>query len=341
MYTVAIDDGHAYTKGAYYDETGNIRTIAIKTLVTPGAHVSVSYSGAQAGNIYTTEDAQYTVGDVFAGDSRYESYQFSPANRVMVHHLLWQIGCTPDTPITLSVSTPMGNFLDRSEREAIIQRRQSNLTVPVYPLDTMQSLQVQHVTVYPEAAAAYIDVLLNEDGSDACSAPPRMAIVDIGGRTTDVAIIYGGNIHAYNSGTEELGALNIIHDIATEIAKEFQIKTHRIHLMYDMAETAIHSFSEHGEAEVVIYGKSRNITQIVKNIRKQFLEQIVTIVERRIGDAAVTLDKILFIGGGAAMLRKEILQLQRKMDHIDIHPIPQFANALGMLKYAKFIREGA
>lgn len=337
----AIDDGFAHTKGARL-KNGNINLISEKTHITHGTHLVATFNGEEEGNVYRTEDKVYTVGYTLKQDeTKYDDYLFSPMNRVIIHHTLRKLGVKPGDHVALSVSVPIRMFFSHSKEE-IHKQKQASLSVPVYAVDENESIIIDEVRIFPEAASAYIDFMLTSDGQDATSGLlPNVAIVDIGGRTTDIAVMLGGNkIDIARSKTIDVGVMNLFEsakDVIRHAAIE-QIGTSAsgISIQNAMAERAILNFVQNRDAAIHLYGKPMKLEKMKVAI-DGFIEHIYGIVQNQIQDIAHQMDNILIIGGGSALVGKRFAQ--NYPANLQVPNMPQFANVRGMLKYMHYLKK--
>src|SRR5690606_16429698 len=122
---------------------------------------------------------------------------------------------------------------DGQPRTAAIQQKRDSLTLPVVPRGLPHSpppekVSVEFHQVIPEALAAWYDhvIVTQDDGvtldADRLNAP--VAVVDIGGRTTDYVVVQDqGVVHAASGSLEE-GMLNVTARVAAGIEVQFAVE---------------------------------------------------------------------------------------------------------------------
>src|SRR3546814_13282847 len=66
---------------------------------------------------------------------------------------------------------------------------------------------------------------ISDWSSDLCSSDLPVAVVDVGGATTDIAVVKEGGrgLYAQLSGTAEIGALNLRDNLNTMLRQRFQL----------------------------------------------------------------------------------------------------------------------
>lgn len=182
--------------------------------------------------------------------------------------------------------------------------------------------------VIPEALAAWYDyviVMTDDDGvtldADRVNAP--IAIVDIGGRTTDYVVVQDQGIVHGSSGSLNRGMLNVKIRVANRIQEQFDIN--------ELGEQSIsRAVDTH---RLRLHGKDHDVSAMVAEAKRELVERLYTETRRKLG-LGVELDRVLFVGGGSAALAADIANWfpnQIMADHA------AFANARGMLKYLQFV----
>ena len=185
--------------------------------------------------------------------------------------------------------------------------------------------------VIPEALAAwYDDVIVEQEGGaaldeDRLSVP--VAIVDIGGRTTDFVVVKDQGVIHGSSGSLQCGMLDVKQQVANGIQERFDLEILGEQLIARRSRTrscgcmARITTSRH-------WSKWRN--SMSSN----------AFMPRLAGSwgLGVELDRILFVGGGTVALAEDIANWfpnQAIAEH------PAFANARGMLKYLRYVCEAS
>lgn len=322
---IAIDDGYAHTKLAWFDDKGKLQTFSIPSLAGSGAQVVTDLSGNPIMG-YQTEGQQFTVGPLpNALDTNFEDYPVSPLNRAIVMHALISAGFGGKI-VQPGLTLPFETFYKRRDFH---DRRLEALSKPVQPLDEQSPLPptIKGAKLYPEAAVAWIDAFVDDMGMpirDTRNIGP-VAIVDIGGRTTDIAIYHGHNmIDQERSGTDIKGVKDVLRIIEQRVAEQHN----GIMLNRAQTEAALRT------GKVRIY-REVDISDIVNEAKRIVANELYMILQRRI-NRAFELEDIIFIGGGAEVMR-EALASHPSFPQARVLDNPQFSNARGILKFMTFV----
>jgi plasmid segregation protein ParM len=172
-----------------------------------------------------------------------------------------------------------------------------------------------------------MDVVLyrNKDGKIVVNkeqAAKAMAVIDIGGRTTDVAVIQNGNLDISRSSTINVGMLSV-----QEMVKEAIIGKFDVTPTIEQLNTAL------SEKKIKLWGKWEPVADLVLSAQKTILSRIESECKRCIGNGA-DLDQVVFVGGTVAEV-EGLLQGWFRNQHIGFEP--GYANARGMQKYAEMV----
>jgi len=326
---VGLDDGYAFTKVALPDG----RLIAIPSRARVGKSDVTWINGAEQRIFeYETEDAVYSVGAVDGAPTHFEGYPWSGLNRAVVQHALQQAGLTGRTVHAVS-GLPVSTFYRNSgeHRQETIAKKRDSLKQAVQPLSDGLSAGIAFHEVIPEALAAWYDYVIVEqdDGvtldADRVSIP--VAIVDIGGRTTDYVVVKDQGILHASSGSLQCGMLNVKQHVANGIQARFDLETLSEQLVSLAVENKI----------VRLQGKEHNVADLVEAAKREVVEQLHAETRRQLG-LGVELDRVLFVGGGTVALAENIANW---FPHQAVAEHPAFANARGMLKYLRYVCEAS
>jgi plasmid segregation protein ParM len=329
---VGLDDGYAYTKLALADG----RLVAIPSRGRIG-HAGVTWMASGQPQIfeYDTEGSRYSVGLVDGESTCYDGYPISGLHRAIVQHALQQARLAGHSVHVVS-GLPVAAFYFRDGKkrtESILLKRES-LKIPVQPVSTgglyaTQTLPVSVAfhEVIPEALAAWYDqVIVPGEGGvalDARRLSATMAIVDIGGRTTDYVVVKDQGIVHGSSGSLTKGMLDVHTRVAQAIQQQFDLET--------VGEQCLAAAVE--RHSVRLHGKDHDVTALVETAKHELVEQIHAETRRQLGMGA-ELDTVVFVGGGSAALAPRLADW---FPHQCIAPHPAFANARGMLKYLQYV----
>ena len=322
---IGLDDGYAFTKVAL--PGGRLVSVPSRARLGRAGVTWLDGSEPRAFD-YETDGAVFSAGSVQAEPTRFEAFPHSGLNRVIVQHALQAAGLGGRSVHAVS-GLPVGGFYfsDGSKRSAFIERKRTSLERPVRPLDGRAPAAVAFHEVIPEALAAWYDDVIEESADGVCVENRRLqdpvAVVDIGGRTTDFVVVAGQAVHHASSGSLRCGLLDLHRRVSEAVRQRFDLET----LSDGAAEAAIK------DGRLRLFGKWRDVSEIVYEARQELLGRLHTETQRRLGRGA-ELERIVFVGGGAVALAEGISEW---FPNQTIAPHPAFANARGMLKYLRHV----
>lgn len=167
-----------------------------------------------------------------------------------------------------------------------------------------RKLIIDDVSIYPEGVGA----LVNKDFSG--------VVVDIGGRTTDIALLENKKVKKPFS--LPIGTLNLYSDFIKEINSKYALD-----LKSDDAPRII-------KDGLKIYGEKKEIG-FAMDIFKSYVENITN--ELQVSYSIKTLD-VMLVGGGATMLYKPF---KNRIPNVELIENSVFANAIGFKKVGEKI----
>lgn len=276
---------------------------------------------------YETNGRQFTVDpDVDGEDTRFDDYAISDINRVLVNHAL-QLAGLAGQKIVLGTGLPFQVYFkgDNTVNDALLGSKEENLSISVKPLSGVEPPVIVKQMVFAQGLAACIDHVTDDHGNyrgDFDRSAP-IAVVDIGGRTTDSVVLLGGEkVDHTVSGTGNVGISNVYDKIAADLRAEFNVARIRLVTIENAVRTR----------KIRFRGTEHDINDLVNNAVREVGPQIVREVQRRIGDAA-EMSQVLLVGGGASLLEGV---MRDHYPHCVVPQDPEFANARGMLKFIRF-----
>ncbi len=326
---VGLDDGYAHTKVALPDG----RLFVIPSRGRTG-QAGVTWIDQDRRRIfeYETADAVYSIGAVDGAPTHFEGYPWSGLNRAIAQHALQEAGLTSRTVHAVS-GLPVSAFYRRSgeRRQETITKKQDSLKQAVRPLADALPAGIAFHEVIPEALAAWYDhVIVEKDGRallDEKQLSVPVAIVDIGGRTTDYVVVKDQGIVHASSGSLQCGMLDVKQRVADGIQARFDLET----LSEPIVAQAV------DRKRVRLQGKDHDLAALVEAAKREVVERIHAETRRQLG-LGVDLDRVLFVGGGTVVLADHIANW---FPHQAIAEHPAFANARGMLKYLRYVCEAS
>lgn len=323
---VGVDDGHYAIKIVLEDGS----TFSVPSRGKAGRHI-ISWQGDESGLYKTEEGLDFTVNEHLQGadDTRFKDFPRSPLNRVLVHHALRMAGFGgKDVSIATGLPVSYYYLADGRRNDALISAKQDNLRKMV-ECGHQPMANIMRNVVTTEAIAAYFDQLIDMDGSPAESYDNLnksvVGVVDIGGKTTDCAVIYPGGqqVDTDRSGSNDVGVLTLYGAVESILRTQFDLDNAPPRLI----EAAIRT------GTVKIAGEVEDVRSVVHAEKERLAEQVMAGVRAKIGSGK-DLDSVLFVGGGTIVMQE---QLEKYFPHSRFVKQPEFANARGMFKIAKYV----
>lgn len=327
---VGVDDGHYAVKVVTEDG----RMFSVPSRAKSGRHLisiqSIADDGVDAAIYETDEGAVYTVHEHLSDfeDTRFKDYPVSPLNRVLVHHALRKAGFGGQS-VNIATGLPVSYYYVGNEpNTALIDGKTDNIRKGV-SCNTGDCALVATNVVTTEAIAAYFDQIMDMDGNPTAvyeeGRDTSVGIIDIGGKTTDCAVILPGgqNVDTMRSGSSDVGVLSLNDRVRAALMTHFnfdQVPSRHI-------EQAV------SKGVIKVYGKDEPVKGLVEKAKLELADQIMSIVRSKIGSGK-DLDWVLFVGGGSIVMRD---QLEKHFPHARFPDHPEYANARGMLKIAKYV----
>lgn len=329
---VGVDDGHYSVK--VVTESGDMFSMPSRAKVGRSL-ISLSNSdddyqflvAMPEGTSYTVHESLQTY-----DDTRYMDYPRSAHSRVLVHKALLRAGLAGED-VSIVTGLPVDYFFLPSgeENEILIQAKIENLTKEVVCGDRPM-VNIVSNSVSPEALAAYVDQMMDMQGRPTkfyeTINDSMVGVIDIGGKTTDCAVVLprGKIVDKDRSGSNDIGVLMLNQTIASNIQSTYQVDN----VPPRMVEMALRT------GNIKVAGDVIDVSKMVDVEKERFAEKVIVGVKSKIG-AGKDLDTVLFVGGGSIVMKD---QLTKFFKHSQIPVDPEFANARGMFKIAKYFNGG-
>lgn len=328
---VAVDDGYARIKICGVSPNPMVSRPPSLRLVKSSARAGRNF--AQLGNeqvaSWEADGEVFTVAEnLDSEDTRFTDFHWSPLNRILVAHALASSGWSGKTIKHLYLGMPLRNYFNASgSKNNLVQRKVDNLYKPVNP--TGGSLKPPHyekISVLAQAMAGYVDRFIDFNGQGVGTVPESAAVIDVGGRTTDIAFIRKGvGIDMKQSITEEIGVLDVHARLDELLQQRFERATKSEHSVLDGALR---------NKTITFRGNKVDVSDQVIEAVKEIESKLHRVVARILGDAD-NIEHVLLIGGGAEVFTG----LKGRIRHAEVADNPSFANARGLWKYAAYYAE--
>lgn len=340
---IGCDDGHDSIKtcSGFDNKQDKYLCTRVSSKATQGIHQVIDLAG-QGGVAYETAGKTYSVTGEHAlnraMDTRVLDYPVSDLNRILVAHALIKAGFS-GANVSLVTGLPVDQFyVDGAPNKVLISNKTQSLLKPVSGVGKSQSpaVVVSHKCV-SEAIAAFYDALLNGDGSvndDMQTIINRrpVAVVDLGGKTLDMAVIAerADGIYNHRSGTANVGVISLYDQVTAQIKSKFALNNDPpLSYVEEAFRTKSYEF----------FGEPNDVSDIIEECCQQYAESVKAEFTKKIGDGS-DLGAVIFVGGGTALLLSALGQDVFKAIYKGktiIPTDPEFSNARGMWKAAEYI----
>lgn len=326
---VAVDDGFARTKvcvpgatdGSPWAESSPvIREFATAISSRPGAIASMS---GEVRSTWEVDGQRFVVSESIDDGDKVESetYHWSLMNRVIVNHYLTECGMGGRDIDLLVVGLPMKDYFEDGRLSSSVRAKMENLSKPVLNIGaTPEPPRIKRVAVMPQGLSTLYDYMTDWKLEIVNEMPKRAVIIDIGGRTTDLAyIINDEHQDAKRSGSILYGVLNVQKSLQALIRERFKTRGDQ---PPDVMDDAIRN------KEFYYRGQPEDISDLVSKAVRQFAAPIQQAIENQLGDVN-NARKIMLVGGGAHVFRDVMLEMYPQAE---VPSDPSWANVRGFWK---------
>lgn len=328
-YYIGGDDGYDETKIVLHTGDG-AKCLKIPSQAKSGEQTNVLLKGGESRIFsYDTQDGRFSIGNIREADpTSFDEYPLSAMNRVIVSHAIRHARIKEGDEVVIATGLPLKKFYLPNGRpnEKLIAAKEKNLLKnDVICTDGYKPPRIITHEVLSEGIAAWMDFVIEEDAKGKLTfnddlVNMRMAFIDIGGRTTDIAVIKGGELELDRSNTVEFGMLNVKNDIASAISAEFGV-TPSSEQMRDLMQNSV----------LKIWGKEHNVDEIIQSKLKETSLRIQSATKLCLKDAA-DIDLVVFVGGSTNKMENYLDNWFRNQS---IGDQPGYANARGMCKFVR------
>ncbi|AUW07445.1 ParM/StbA family protein [Vibrio campbellii] len=308
----SIDDGSSAIKAAF-DKGDGVKTHSFESRVIRNALPDNKTVTGFSASSYEINGEKYAVVEDSDGivPTTTVTYQTSEVNRVLVHHMLKQIGMTGK--VSVLVTLPVDQFLnsDGSRNQQLIEAKIANIKGEITYLDGTKPAEIVSVIVVPEGVPAY-QYACSELSLGGESNIGRYFVIDIGGTTTDILDIKNGQI--VSSGSLPIGALEMIESFKGVIKNRlgFRSVPDSDALEGILTGRTLHNdFSSEAKIEI-------------EKFNKRLSDHVLT------DGQYVKYTNVIYSGGGANLVEPEMHNAVKTSN-------PRFDNALGGLQILQSI----
>lgn len=327
---VGVDDGHYAIK--IVTEQG--QTFSIPSRAAHGRQIISLTSEDSSGAFYETEDGSvYTVSPYLEKyiSTRTADYPTSSTNRVLVHDALRHAGYG-GKEVIIATGLPVSHYyLEDMINQRLIDGKKANLMKPLSCSSGPLAKIVQNI-VTTEAIAAYFDQIMDMNGKKTEKCNEILAagagVIDIGGRTTDCAVVYprGTQVDVSRSGSSDIGMLKLEERVKAYLRSKFELDNVPPILISRAISTDT----------VRISNQEHDISEKMSTIKREIWSDIYNSIMTRLGNGR-DLEYLFIVGGGSLVLQEFI---KNDFGHAIFPDEPAFSNARGMLKIVKYVHKG-
>lgn len=327
-YAVGIDDGYANAKLVTKD-----KSFSVPSRAREGIMAVSGFGGESVSGVYRTDGGVFTVDPTLTDtvDTRSDSYPFSGMNRAIVMYALEKAGFTGDDEIILVTGLPIRDYYSKTGRnEDKIRRKSQQFDHPIEAMDGHPLPKIIDHIVSSEGVSAWL-TYVKEKGlsADEAESTRWVGVVDIGGNTTDVAVISPRNkmVDHAHSGSESMGVMQVHDRIRIEIQNKFGVRD----VSFSFCDDALHAYTKTGKGSVRLQRETFDLTEIIESAIKPVAQNISYKVRQIVGPMMAELERLIVVGGGANLFRSGL-----DLDGFEIPESPEFANAKGMYIRASY-----
>lgn len=337
---VGIDDGHSGIKVCYGPE----KYFYLPSMVSKGFNPTIDLGLGQIGSTsydisgckYICDGQDYEVlefptqhGKVEFPDSVFPIFPLHPINSVLIHHALKRVGLKGD--VSIMTGLPFLEFFNETGaiNESLVEKKKIALSGrEISAYDDKKLAKILDHSVMPEATGSLYDLLLDFNGNtidelyEYQKKQPVM-IVDIGGKTTDIATFQHMQVMMKCSTTIKHGALLITREVSETLKSNFRLN---VAPNINVVIKAINNRTYHdGEKEI-------NVSKIVDPIVNSFVDTLRSEIFR----IATTenIGRVYFVGGGSIQFKaplQEMFDNSQNPKAIFVDK-PEYSNARGFYK---------
>lgn len=315
-----VDNGHAQQKCAYFDG-GEIKLkISPSRAETGATSMGILNEGT---NVYDIADSTFTVGEDVQNpiSLRSAQYAYSEVNAVLVHNSLHAAGFSGQK-VVLATGLPYAHYyLNGKPNLPLINKVKESLQVKVTPRNkTIPPIEIVEHHIFAESTAAFIDFGLDWETKQLMKISRGVCVIDMGGQTTDITVVDSSlSVDDKRSGSSNIGVLSIRDKLKQYISQKFDVSSLPDSVVDEALRTGV----------VTLWGQENDVTNEVVLAKRSQFDELIAFINEKIGDGAA-LDLILFVGGGANLLKDE---MSKAKPYIKVPNNAEGANAGGLLKF--------
>jgi plasmid segregation protein ParM len=337
MGVLGIDIGFGFTKA-----TNGKDTLVFKSLLGDAADVQFWADfgdDAPTDHIHVTIDGEsYFIGDLAEQQSSVLNFTLDQ-ERLLSDYvkilsltaagMLTQNGSSTHRPINLVSGLPIGFFKENHNR--FNEQLTGHHTITFHSPDgkeTIREIYINKVRMLPQPMGSILNLLMNNDGKVANTdlARQKIGVVDIGFRTTDLAILDRLRYINRGSKTIDMGIAKAFGVIANKLREKSSVNV-ELYRLYRAAETGTITMRGHGFS--------------FPKIREQVYSQLATSIADEVDRLWVNdwdIEAIYLSGGGSRELASFLEPLiVGNVIPVDPDQDARLNNVKGYFKYGRYV----
>lgn len=354
---LGIDDGHAMVNvvgegGTSVTVNSRVRqgfadnlTVGAEPNVADGLTVTVNNNNYACGR---------TVNASFM-DTRVESFPGSEQNIALIAFAVavYFKGKIPSEPIQICTGLPMSTYYPNigtmEPNRALIDKKNKQLKeseISITIGSTKQVIKFADVITRPECMMAIYDEMIEESlhqGNERYTKRINMdkfqdsttCYLDIGGRTTDLALFDGNNLIGQCCGSVEAGVLTVVdkvRDILKAEHGEFSAMRLDQMIKFYLANKGVK------DAKFTFQRKVVDVIPVVERVLAQEIITIKNFINAKVNTRRDQIDNFKIFGGGPYLYR-ELLEKELADYPVTFATNPELVNATSFYKFLRYGRK--
>jgi hypothetical protein len=340
---IGIDNGHFAHK--VYDHAGKMSTVLTRAKLGENQMVAMLADAKSTSMTLSAEGVMYTCGKIRRHDEvNPQTFPQSPLSRVLLHYAISQHESgkfLQSDALHVCTGIPLGRYYKPGKGvadEDLITSVVDNLSKPVtlYMPDGTQITKQVKVEVKPQTRVAWYAYVLEEQRTDGDPTKPKLikhdlrmrepvAIIDIGGGTTDICVIEDAQMDMAASGSEYIGSNDVRVNLERLICDKFKMDSISSYLVdYAM---------EH--KKLVLDGSEFDVKDLHAESFSQANAKLINFIKNKLGsNRQRELNAVRLIGGGCMDFKHAI---ESSVSRSSMVSHPQHENAKGMYLLQRYL----
>lgn len=245
----------------------------------------------------------------------HDDYHGSQEWVALLVYALYKHGKKYETDIVIDkicVGLPISQY-DNKERRAKVTKAMYNLKANINKTEIVYPIADKSLKLMPQGVGAYMQYQDKIDQRTDCD-----GVVDIGKRTVDLALFNDGRYVPGSSESKNRGVDTFHKSLVKRIKNEFGMDVNMSTVEKALATSSI-----------TISGQPRDISKIIQVLKEEYRDLIVNTIKEVWTEQLVGIQRIIFIGGGAEIIKEHLNNDSRYVVMED----PGLANVFGYITY--------